>query len=157
MIRTRRLNPNRGARRGPVTVPEAALLAGLPRSPNVVVLVDDVRRGTVRALGYGAELRPRRLSGLHVIVDARAAARLENKWERHVPGVMLDVIPSEGRSVAEALRPVVEVEAAMDGPIVVVVPERRNGMLGTVGGGQSLQILAALHDVPNTWVVILAA
>ena len=138
-----------------LAVPEAVLLSGLPGSPNVIVLAEDVGRRTTRALAYGARLSPRRLSGLHLRVNERSAVRLQCKWERRLPEVLLTVIDADGGSVAESLRPMVEVEAATEGPVVVVVPERRNPAFGVSTAGGSLEILSRLHDIPNTWVIMI--
>ena len=156
MIENRQVSRRAGRAQGPVR-PDVALLRRLPRSPNVVVLVDDVRSSTIRALGYGAGLFPPRLSGVHVRVNPRAAARLEDEWVRRLPGVLLTQIECAGGSVAESLRPLVASEAASDGPVVVVLPERRTPVFGALATGGSSGILRQLQDIPDTWVVTLAA
>lgn len=87
--------------------------------------------------------------------DAALLRRLPRS--RRLPGVLLTQIECAGRSVAESLRPLVASEAASDGPVVVVLPERRTPVFGALATGGSSGILRQLQDIPNTWVVTLAA
>lgn len=136
----------------------AALLSssGTDRSTTVVVVVERLRRRTLRALGYGASLQPRSLSGVHVAVDVRAAARLMRQWERRCPEVILHQVTPSDAGVAATIRELAVAEVAEGRAFVVVVPERYRSLRATFGLAEpSLEIVEALRDVQNAWAVLL--
>jgi hypothetical protein len=136
----------------------AALLgsSGTDRPTTVVVVVERLRRRTLRALGYGASLQPRSLSGVHVAVDERAAAKLTRQWERRCPELILHQVAPSNEGVAATIRELAVAEVAEGRAFVVIVPERYRSLRATFGLAEpSLEIVTALQDVPNAWGVLL--
>jgi hypothetical protein len=122
----------------------------------VVVVVERMRRRTLRALGYGASLQPRVLSGVHVAVDGRAAAKLTRQWDRRCPEMILQQLEPSAGGVAATIRKLAVDEVADGKTFVVIVPERYRSLRAAFGLAEpSLEIVEALEDVPNAWAILL--
>jgi hypothetical protein len=126
------------------------------QSLTVTVLVERLRRRTLTALGYGASLHPRSLSGVHVGVDPHAAAKLTREWDRQCPELILELLEPPSGSVAAAIRELALTEVATGSTFVIIVPERENSLRAAFGLAEpSVEIVEALHDVPNAWAILL--
>ncbi|WP_285733390.1 APC family permease [Kitasatospora phosalacinea] len=104
---------------------EDAPEAPRPRQVHAVVLVSQLHRPTLRALGYAQAFRPDTLEALTVDVEPESTADLRARWEESGLDVPLRVLDSPFREIT---KPVVahvrELTAARPGDAVaVIVPE----------------------------------
>jgi len=112
---------------------EACVMTALPPRPDpnggriqhsIVVPIARLDRPAVRALNYARGLAPS-VTAVHISVDERHAADLEQKWETWGQGIPLVVVDSPYRTLTRPLlRFITEVKRAQGSDILtVVLPE----------------------------------
>ena len=92
------------------------------KNKTVVVLIGGVHQGTLKALEAARILEPERLIAVHVSTKDTETEIIKQKWEKYVPDIELEVVPSLHR---ELLNPLVKylkgVEKKWDDDVVIVV------------------------------------
>ncbi|MEA3055604.1 MAG: hypothetical protein QOD30_1036, partial [Actinomycetota bacterium] len=136
---------------GPVKLPQ-------PARHTFVVLVGNVHRGVLEALGYAKSLRPDHLVALHISDDRESDERMHTVWRDFGFDIPLQIIDSPYRELVDP------VERYLDDldrqwksdRITVLIPEFVVGVkrLANVLHGQSaLALKLALLERPNTVVI----
>lgn len=85
-----------------MSVPEHAELVQ-PSRNHAIVLVSQVNRPTVFALGYAKLTRPDRITALSVAIDEPEARRLREKWERQHFDIPLTIVESPYREITRPI------------------------------------------------------
>jgi hypothetical protein len=121
----------------------------------VVVLVSNVNKGTLHAIGYARSLAPDRLIALSVVADAAEQEQVMRDWAEHQIPIELHTISSPYRELS---RPILnyldELDAESEDDIItVIIPEFVTNWSSQFLHNQSaLALKARLLYRPNTVV-----
>jgi amino acid transporter len=71
---------------------------------DVAVLIDSVDLATIGAIRYARSLKPRKLSGVHFVIDDRKAEEIREAWDKYstFDGITLEFIDCPDRRLANA-------------------------------------------------------
>jgi hypothetical protein len=95
----------------------------------VIVLLEDLDKAAVRALGYARTLRPLAVTALHVAVDPEHARELADQWARLGFDVPLEVISCPDRDLPGAVRQALTERLRPDTAVTVLIPQHHYGTL----------------------------
>jgi hypothetical protein len=132
----------------------------LPETPArhaFVILVGNIHRGVLEAIGYAISLRPDHIVGLHVSDDRGEHERVQAAWEDIGFEIPLDIVDSPYRELVEPVERYLDrlEERWRPDRTTVLIPEFVVGVkrLSNVLHGQSgLALKLALLERPNTIV-----
>jgi hypothetical protein len=129
-----------------------------PARHTFVVLVGNVHRGVLEALGYAKSLRPDHLVALHISDDRDSDERMHAVWRDFGFDIPLQIIDSPYRELVDPVeRHLDELDRQWKSDrITVLIPEFVVGIkrLSNVLHGQSaLALKLALLERPNTVVI----
>jgi hypothetical protein len=98
---------------------------GRPERVRVIMPISGVHRGTLQALRYARQLSDD-ITAVHISIDAKDAARVQDKWELWGDGIRLVILDSPYRLFLEPLLEYIDkVDAARqpDEVITIIVPQ----------------------------------
>jgi len=98
---------------------------GRPERVRVIMPISGVHRGTLQALRYARQLSDD-ITAVHISIDAKDAARVQDKWEHWGDGIRLVILDSPYRLFLEPLLEYIDkVDAARqpDEVITIIVPQ----------------------------------
>jgi amino acid transporter len=132
----------------------------LPRPPArhaFVILVGNIHRGVLEAIGYGMSLRPDHIVALHISEDQSEHQRVQAAWEDIGFDIPLEIVDSPYRELVEPVERYLDRLEARWRPdrTTVLIPEFVVGVkrLSNVLHGQSgLALKLALIERPRTIV-----
>jgi hypothetical protein len=115
----------------------------------VIVLLDDLDKAAVRALGYARTLRPLSVTALHVAVDPVHARALAERWAHLGLDVPLEVVSSPDRDLPGAVRQALAERMRPDTAVTVLIPQHHYGTLleWALHDRTALRLLHALDDL----------
>jgi hypothetical protein len=134
----------------------ATLAPPRPRH-EVIVLVDELDKALVNALGYARTLRPLLLTALHVAVDPAHADALADRWAQLELDVPLEVVACPHRDLTGTVRRLLTERTRPDTAVTVLIPQHRyGGLLDRVLHDRTAQrLLHAIQDLDEVYVSVV--
>ena len=128
-----------------------------PLASNILVLVGEVNRGTVRALDFSESLRPDRITAVHVALEEGDAERIRQEWAQLHTDIALEIVDSPYRDLTRPILDHIDALVA-DNPamvVTVVIPEVvvRTWWHQILHNHSSLALKLRLRYRPDTIVV----
>ena len=124
----------------------------------VVVLVEALDRPTLLALRYAKQLRPLRMTALHVAIDPDAARRLADLWAQARVPLPLEIVACSDRNLLTCVREELAERHRADTELTVLVPRRGYASVWhrlLLHDRTSVGLIRALGDMDNVNVTIV--
>ncbi len=124
----------------------------------VLVLVEALDRPSLLALQYANQLRPLRMSALHVAVDPDAARRLATLWAQTRVPLPLEIVDCPDRNLVACVRREIAERYRPDTELTVLVPRRGYASVWhrlLLHDRTSVGLIRTLGDMDNVNVTIV--